>query len=140
GVDLAGGRVFPDLEHGRADVALRVEVDRAEGALVVDLLACPDQLDRLRHLQVGDLDTGWSGDRDEVRLDLRRRRRARLQRGEERDVRGVERRALETGVRLRARHVFLPVRGERGAGRAPRGTGSGAAKSDDRVADRVEDG
>src|SRR6476646_3048839 len=113
GVDLAGGRVLPDLEHGRADVAVTVEVDRAEGALVIDLLACADQLDRLLHLKVGDLDARRAGHPDEIRLDLRRRRRARPQRCEECDVLGVERRAFETGVRLRARYVLLPVRRER---------------------------
>src|SRR3979411_2174858 len=54
-VDLARPRVLPDLEHGRADVTVRVEVDRAERALVVDLFAGANQLDRLGHLKVGDL-------------------------------------------------------------------------------------
>src|SRR5580765_4338673 len=98
-VDLAFGRVPPDLEHGRADVPVRVEVDGAERALVIDVLAGAQELDRLADLEIGDLHTRRTGDRDQVGLDLRRRRRARLERGEEGDVLSVEGRALETRVR-----------------------------------------
>src|SRR2546430_7460966 len=104
-VDLALGRVLPDLEHRRADVAVRVEVDRAERAFVVDVLSRPQEPDRLAELEIRDLRTRWAGDRDQVDLDLRRRRRAGLERGEEGDVRSVEGRALEARVRLRAGDV-----------------------------------
>ena len=49
-----------------------------------------------------DLHAGRAGDRAQVRLDPRGARRLRLDRGQEREVGRVERRALEAGVRLRA--------------------------------------
>src|SRR5581483_2169740 len=98
--ELAVPVVLPDLVHGGADVAVRVEIDRAERTLVVDLLVLLQQCDRLPELEKGDLRTGWTGNRDQVALDLRGRSRAGLHRGEERHVGGVEGGALEPGVRL----------------------------------------
>src|SRR5207253_10475952 len=136
--ELAAAVVLPDLVHGRADVAVGVEVDWTERTLVIDVLVLPQQRDRLPELQEGDLCPRRTGDRDEVALDLRWRCRARLHRGEERDVRGVEGGAFETGVRLRSLHVFGPGRVEGVARRTARGARRGTGESDHGLANPVE--
>src|SRR3954447_11074030 len=111
--DVAAAVVLPDLVHGRADVAVLVEVDRAERTLVVDLLVRKHELDRLRQRLERHLRTGRPRHGNQVVPDLRRRRGAAAQRGEERDVRGVERRAFEPGERLCALDRLVPEDVER---------------------------
>src|SRR5436190_22053236 len=136
--ELAAALVLPDLVDGRADVAVAVEVDRAERTFVVDVLVCPEERDRLLQLCERHLLAGRAADPDEVALDLRGRSRAAPHGREKCHVRGVERGSLEAGVGLGTVHLPVPERVEGVAGGAARSARRGAAEADDRAADRVE--
>ena len=137
-VDRVAALVLPDLEHRRADVAVAIEVDGAERPLVVHVLARAEQLDRLVQRQERDLRARRARDRTKIRLDPRRRGRARLHCGEERDVRRIHRSPLEAGVRLRAGDVLLPVGRERLPGRPARSARGRAAQALHGIADLRE--